>query len=104
LIPRNAGTELAAVGSGLAAGDEVTLAIGAEEIALAAGEIGATSIQNRLTGGAAGETAGAPALLAEITTRAAEHLALAEGKPVTALLKASAVRATGGKSESEYLV
>jgi len=109
--------ELAAVGSGLAAGDEVTLAIGAEEIALAAGEIGATSIQNRLPArvarrsdrdGAtvvelrlAGGASGAPALLAEITTRAAEHLALAEGKPVTALLKASAVRAMPGKSESE---
>jgi molybdate transport system ATP-binding protein len=110
---RIGGIDLAAVGSGLSVGEAVTVTIGAEEIALAAGEIGATSIQNRLSArvlrrtdreGAtvvelriAATAAAGPAidLLVEVTTRAADQLALADGRPVTALLKASAVRIRG---------
>lgn len=103
---RGTGPELAAVGGGLAVGDRVTVTIGAEEIALAVGEIGPTSFQNRLQALVARRTdrggatvvelaLGGPApvmVLVEVTTRSAERLELAEGHEVTALIKASAVR------------
>ena len=97
------GVPLVAVGHDLEVGDRVLATIGAEEIALAVGEIGETSIQNRFEttierrfdhdGATVVElrlSKGAR-LLVEITTRSAESLSLEVGKSVIGLTKASAI-------------
>lgn len=94
---------LSAVGHGLAVGDRVQASFGAEEIALALGEIGETSIQNRLetTIERRSDHDGATVVelrasrharfLVEVTTASAERLELGVGKSVVSLVKASAI-------------
>ncbi len=94
---------LVAVGHNVAVGDRVLATIGAEEIALAVGEIGETSIQNRFQttierrfdhdGATVIELriSSSARLLVEVTTASAERLALGEGKSVVGLVKASAI-------------
>lgn len=100
---REGGAELLAVAPPRSSGDRVTLTIGAEEIALAEGPIGRTSIRNQLAaavdrrhdegGRSTIELRLAPgiALIVEITKDSADRLGLRVGSKVTALIKASAV-------------
>ena len=95
--------ELLVVDDSFAEGDAVQVSIGAEEIALARGELTETSIQNQLSMDVERrfDTAGASVVelrtagvrwLVEITTDSANRLGLTEGSQIWALIKASAPR------------
>ncbi len=97
--------EIGAIAKAQEVGSTVRLLIGAEELVLATGDVGSTSIQNHIPGRVLRRTdgesesvieiealSGGTNLLAEVTLRSANQLELNRGAKLTVLFKATAVK------------
>ncbi len=97
--------EIGAIAKAQEVGSSVRLLIGAEELVLATGDVGATSIQNNVAGRVLRRTdgesesvieiealSGGTRLLAEVTLRSAKQLQLNPGANLAVLFKATAVK------------